>query len=615
MEMPAHYPGGSALPVGAGSCNSPLTIGGSQRDVPGAAFTEQGLQLAFRTLVDCGAGISWRIVCVPMLLLGIVSPVLAQETREINALTVTRNALVGSAYNSQTQLFIGQGCVTGDTRRSGVSLSSFSFEQSLSQQQARKELGFGAGGRASFGIAEASFSARFARSATSSALSVSSVWLSEYRLPSDTLVNPKHSEIGQAVGTNDERWRETCGDRYVNEITRGAKLFVSVRIDFSSEQAKEDFQTKFQLSGPLYSANADLKTASDEFSQDARVRVSAFQIGGDVSKLTAVFGDTTENRASFVQCSLGDFVRCASVVEAVLAYAADTAQGFPSQIAPDSTPGAAPLFYRTSDYTAAAIYPAEYPGLAEAVRLARRSLETSFNREFEREILAERLLAYDLGSDNRRDLAAQREIVQTNIVSMLAASKTCYDTPTACVAATESMELLPVDDTVFILPPLPTADYRILTTRYGLWSREESTAAINADPPEPYVDTSWFPIFPPPPPPPGHDHGFRSLKQVAYPYPLPPMNVKPTAKPVGEASTVLYIRGQALTEAVLYFENNRVQTIPLQPDVGSFPEKTGDGFALVVVETTRSNPGWLDIDIDAEINKLSKEMREGPNRS
>ena len=477
------------------------------------------------------------------------------------------------------------------------------------QQQARKELGFGAGGRASFGIAEASFSARFARSATSSALSVSSVWLSEYRLPSDTLVNPKHSEIGQAVGTNDERWRETCGDRYVNEITRGAKLFVSVRIDFSSEQAKEDFQTKFQLSGPLYSANADLKTASDEFSQDARVRVSAFQIGGDVSKLTAVFGDTTENRASFVQCSLGDFVRCASVVEAVLAYAADTAQGFPSQIAPDSTPGAAPLFYRTSDYTAAAIYPAEYPGLAEAVRLARRSLETSFNREFEREILAERLLAYDLGSDNRRDLAAQREIVQTNIVSMLAASKTCYDTPTACVAATESMELLPVDDTVFILPPLPTADYRILTTRYGLWSREESTAAINADPPEPYVDTSWFPIFPPPPPPPpGHDHGFRSLKQVAYPYPLPPMNVKPTAKPVGEASTVLYIRGQALTEAVLYFENNRVQTIPLQPDVGSFPEKTGDGFALVVVETTRSNPGWLDIDIDAEINKLSKEM-------
>jgi len=263
-----------------------------------------------------------------------LAPTRAVESAYLGPFTSSRQAILGSAYNSKKQEFAGQSCIAGNSVPTGTATGTFSFDQSLSESQASQQLGFGAGGRARFGAVEASASAQFMRNAASSAYSLSSVWVSEYKLPTQKLNAPKPNEIGRALAQNDDRWVETCGDEYVGEITYGARLFFSIRVDFSSTEEKQSFQAQFALSGPLFSANANLQQASQQFSKNAKVTVSALQFGGDVSKVTGLFADGDAGRAGFVQCTLGSFSSCADVISAALKYATSTTTGFPSQIAP-----------------------------------------------------------------------------------------------------------------------------------------------------------------------------------------------------------------------------------------------------------------------------------------
>ncbi len=48
-------------------------------------------------------------------------------SQRINAITSNRTALLGSAYQSEKEMFVGQQCVIGDTVYTGVAHSTFSF--------------------------------------------------------------------------------------------------------------------------------------------------------------------------------------------------------------------------------------------------------------------------------------------------------------------------------------------------------------------------------------------------------------------------------------------------------------------------------------------------------
>jgi hypothetical protein len=74
--------------------------------------------------------------------------------------------------------------------------------------------------------------------------------------------------------------------------------------------------------------------------------------------------------------------------------------------------------------------------------------------------------------------------------------------------------------------------------------------------------------------------------------------------PNESASVILLIEGAALRTAQLFFENRGLKTIPLIQEAGSYAEKYGPDRAAVVVETTRNNPGWRDVDLWDERKKL-----------
>jgi hypothetical protein len=356
----------------------------------------------------------------------------------------------------------------------------------------------------------------------------------------------------------------------VSQIQYGAKLFFSIRVDFRSLEEKRSFEAKFSISGPVYSANATLNQASKDFSKNTKVTITAFQVGGDVSKLTGVFNNTDSGGANFVQCTLGDFEKCASVVQAALAYASDPQHGFPSQIAPGAKPGPAPLSYTTSKYGTAGLTKPDYPFLTEAVGEARHELSVKFRDQFLLKVRVDRLLELGLGQQKRDTIAAQQEFINANVSSILVASEVCYKTPEKCPDTVNDLALKPVDQDAIALPLLPTASYRLLTTSKGIWSRADSVSFIMT---------------------PGPDKAGQ-----------PPYDMRQTKD--GESSIVLLIEGVGLETAKLMFEDGFIRDYPLTVEKGLAPQKGSETSAFIVLDSTRGNPGWRDVNVRAEREAL-----------
>ena len=493
----------------------------------------------------------------------------------INAITADgKTPQLGSSYDFDREIFIGGGCVQGKIVHDGISHATFSFDQTLSKKAVEDQLGFTIGGKARFGTVNVSTAATFMKNSISSAYSISAVWLSEYHLPSDLLEEVDTSSVGNRLFTDYGKWTKTCGDAYVGEIIRGAKLFFSIRVDFSSLEAKKSFEAEFNLSGKLYSASATLKTASSKYSRDAKITISALQIGGDVTQLTGVFGDTDTSSLRIVKCGLGDFDQCASVIEQALTYAT---QKMPTQLKTGhGVP--APLAYRVIPYSAAGIYPNENRISEDQLKRQRRSLGEEFEKQLRLSVTVERLLDLVLDNSFRTKLIGQKQLIDENLENISEAAKISFDEPEKTTNALALLKVTPVDTSVFILPPLPTAEFRLSTTIKGILSRQESVDSMAKDAPLLYsIDTNI----------------------TTRPY-----LVSDVKFPNDEVSAVLYVRGQALKHAEIYFVNRLLSTIPLRKSEAKFPEKIGNDFATIVTATTRTYPGWQDVDID----KLRKEL-------
>ena len=284
--------------------------------------------------------------------------------------------------------------------------------------------------------------------------------------------------------------------------------------------------------------------------------------------LTSVFGTADAATAGFVQCTLGNFTQCAEVIGRAIGYASNTSTGFPSQIAPNATPGPAPMTYKTAKYTALGIYSPTNPLLDTANKDARRRLDGYFDEQFALQVLAEQLKNVNgLGNDRLDAIERQRKIIGENVRLILEAAKVCYEQVDRCYQTVSALTLSAIDKSVLELPPLATASFRLFTTTRGIWPRADS------------VD--WF----------IDARGLPRVTQRGEPRALIDMG---SAEGV---STVLMIEGISLNEASVYFENIKLGSLPLKRTTGGFAEKIGTGYALIVVDTTRTIAGWQDVDL------------------
>lgn len=284
-------------------------------------------------------------------------------------------------------------------------------------------------------------------------------------------------------------------------------------------------------------------------------------------------------------------------------------------------PGPADVQYKTARYSAAGIYLSKYPYLDEVNKEARSRLQDIFEKQFSLMVLADRLLEAGMG-EKHDAVAKQRAIVDGNIAKILDASRTCYEKPLVCAPAVTSLSLVEVDETAFVLPPLPAASFRLMTSSKGVWSRDESVAYMNSDT---EIDKRVLDAF----------TACASVKSKSSAdtsgtmQTLPSVNGSEACAPLlagsaslaasrrhtlsdlgrnEGASVVILVEGQALKQADFWFENRVLGTIPLVQGAGTYPEKFSAGKAIIVVQTTRGNPGWQDINTGSARQSLLKDM-------
>ncbi|MBI1859461.1 MAG: hypothetical protein HYR96_00905 [Deltaproteobacteria bacterium] len=408
-------------------------------------------------------------------LIMITAAVVVTADNTITTLSTKTQAVLGTGYATDRQSFGAVACVTGTPVFAGASEASLNFDQSMSETQLADSLGVSAGGKFRYGVAEVSASAKFFNESQSTAYSTSAIYNATYKFKSEILSEPKLSTRGLELDTNYERWAQTCGNEYIYQRDLGAKIFFSIRVDFASQYDKSLFETHFSLTAPMVSVGADFQKISSRLSKRTSVTVRALQIGGKVEKLSTIFPSTEaadkNARLLFVQCASGEYKNCFSVLESALAYATDTKEGFPSQISPElgtsEVGGPAILSYQTVPYTAAGIYPKNYPHLKEAVEIDRAYIADRFEENFKRRVQLNYLLrgkAMRVSHHQRSALRETEVLVDNNIRKILEASKACYETPEDCPPAkrrlvTEGTALRTVDDKVFIIKPESFSQY------------------------------------------------------------------------------------------------------------------------------------------------------------
>ncbi|AXC15943.1 internalin E (plasmid) [Acidisarcina polymorpha] len=423
--------------------------------------------------------------------LGLISLSTSARCSDTVVSATGKTAILGTAYHSDTQAFSGE-CLKGISEPTGTSSSSFALDQQISESELANDLGFSLGAHARFGVYEGSAEARFNSRSVSSSFSISSIYRAEYLFPYEKLTSDsiEFTKFAKPLydGKQFERWNQACGDSFVSQIRKGAKLYFSIRIDFRSAAQQQDFSAKFSVSGPMAGIEGTLSTASKSFGKDVKVTISALQIGGDPSKVTDIFGTKDDSVHQFVQCTLGTFEACASVLEGAITYAKDTSKGFPSQLAPGVKPGPVDMEYVLSTYPSQGIFSPEYPGLKLSIENARAQLAKNFERSYRQYLAADRLRDLSTSAARKDSLTKAFEVARGNLALERQASDVCYNKPIECPDTVDKLKLADVDDSLLVAESFRTFCSEALTRNPQDPLRQTVNALINI------VDTAGVPI-------------------------------------------------------------------------------------------------------------------------
>jgi len=376
---------------------------------------------------------------------------------EIQSSSLPNKATLGEGYDSENEEFVGE-CIKGSVIYLGAQEASIEFSRSLSSTELSSELGFAIGGKARYGVTTASLSARFASEASASDYSEVTVYSSRYRFKNAKINSVELTETGRiARGTNDpndrytwETWETTCGHEFVDQISLGASLYICVSIEFMTSEQKQQFNAEFNIKGPAVSASAQFKEASKKFGRQASIAVSAYQLGGDVTRISQMFnserGAGNNEIHALLRCSMENPEACLEVFNNALKYATDTnnPNAFPQQIHPDFNPnspgGVADLTYITRPWSDLAFY--QPPALlTEGVRIARETLSFEFERHLKFRNRIRILLSGGVFRSSPKQLADVRQLdmdVTSNLKIIDEAARICYSRAGDCVGAVDA---------------------------------------------------------------------------------------------------------------------------------------------------------------------------------
>jgi Leucine-rich repeat (LRR) protein len=373
--------------------------------------------------------------------------------RKIPSTGTEDKAVLGQGYDVSEERFAGL-CVLGDRQFAGTQEATISFDKKVSETEVADSLGFSVGGKARYGLITGSLSAEFTSSSSSSDYSEVAVYSAKYQFKNQKLnytgLTPQGQQAkGSAVGNNFvwENWEKTCGHEFVEQVVQGASLYISIKIEFSTKASKTAFDAQFSLSGPMFEVGGKLSTASKQFGKTASISIQAYQLGGDVAKLSqalnANLGDKPEVKAIAV-CSMDNPDACLQLLNGAIKYATDE---FPKQINPalgaDNPAGPADLIYITKPWSDLALY--SPPAIiADGVKTAREDLSFQFERnlKYRNRVRALQTGPLRLSPAQQTKIELIDTIVSDNLKLIDETANICYSQMDRCVAKVDECKTL-----------------------------------------------------------------------------------------------------------------------------------------------------------------------------
>ncbi len=249
------------------------------------------------------------------------------------------NRPLGNGYDAKKEMLVGQ-CVEGKSSldvpdEGSVSQGNLKLHIEMDESSTADKLGVAVGGKARIGVVSYRASAQYATESMNTGMSLSYVYSADY-LYNAYLVNSSSSPVTTRPGMgaylqDGANWLKNCGDEYTFAVDKGARLFLSLRMDFVSKSEKSRFAAQFGVEGPLFSAEGSFEKAHSNYSKNTQLTISALQMGGDPAKLGSIFcppvGPTGQpnpnclaDAKKAISCSFGDLGPCIEVMTQMVAY-------------------------------------------------------------------------------------------------------------------------------------------------------------------------------------------------------------------------------------------------------------------------------------------------------
>lgn len=392
---------------------------------------------------------------------------------EIQAASRSEKAALGQGYDTRKEEFVGR-CVRGEVEFAGNQEARLSFDRSMDQSSMSRELGVEVGGKVRYGLFSGSLAMQFANSSSSSEFSDVTIYSHTITLKNAKLRFPDSLETGltaegrTARGAREgnllgENWGLTCGDEFVSQITLGAKLFVSIKVEFATREEKNSFGMQFSFQGPPVEVEANIKSAAQRFGKRASVSIQAYQLGGDVRRLSTLFGASQEGPPPILTASLEN---PKAVLDALAAAVRYSANDFPAQVDPnlpiDSPVGPAQLSYITSPWHELGLF--SPPALIQdGVQEARRTLSAAFERHAANQRRLSQMLygPIRLSPRQQQRCRAMQAVMSNNLALIQEAALVAYSDLLQAVSKVN--EVLPK------LRDFPREDFEIVPESFAQW--------------------------------------------------------------------------------------------------------------------------------------------------
>lgn len=127
------------------------------------------------------------------------------------------------------------------------------------------------------------------------------------------------------------------GDTFIRQLPEGAFLVVNLQLHFTSALDKTNFDAAIGGGfGSIFSASASIQSAVMKSNSHGEVEVSAYQLGGDATKLANIFAKKAGGGYYITTCSLDNLKDCNGTIDGIIDYAQNN---FSQQIKPNLDTG------------------------------------------------------------------------------------------------------------------------------------------------------------------------------------------------------------------------------------------------------------------------------------